>query len=150
MSYASLERVESNLLPPDDLANLLNDGAMGTIDANAKEALAAKLLAAVDDEINALLTGVCDVPFGESSTPPIINQIADRLLAHMLWARRGGEIPQSVRDMRSWADKRLDQILTGKIQLKADEEPRRGGTPLVSTSESERVFSPSVFGSMPK
>ncbi len=147
MSYGSIDRITSVLISSDDYIRCLDDEQIGA----GNEAIptrAEALLNAVDAEINGLLEGLYTVPF--TTVPALVEQIADRKAAYALFARRPGEVPQSIRDYNTWADGKLNMIIRRQIQLVKDEEPKRGSTPLVNKTESDQVFSASLLGTMPK
>lgn len=148
MSYANIERIAQRFIPRADIDNLLDDESMGASNEEIKKR-ETEILAAVDDEINAQLQGLYPVPYAAEAVPPLIEHIADRLVAVAIYSRRPGELPPTIKDLASWADAKMRAILRREIQLSPTDAPTKSQPPLVSKTDDDRIFDETMRGKMP-
>ncbi len=147
MSYGSITRVAGLFVPRRDLDRLLDDENTGA----SNEQITARetaILAMVDDTINSTLQGLYEVPFSEP-VPALIQQIADRLTAAAIYARRPGELPPTIKQLSDWAEDRLRRILRREIQLLPSDPPSKSQPPTASKTDDDRIFSSELLGKMP-
>ncbi len=148
MPYGNLIRIQRMALPEATMLKLLDDDNDGEW-SEAVQERANEIMEAVDDEINVLLQGLYGVPFTDGNIPSLIEQIADKRIAYEMWQRRTDDLPENVNNANKRADAQLKLILNRKVQLFADDAPKKSQPPLVSKTDDDRVFSSSVIGKMP-
>ncbi|MDT8323264.1 MAG: phage protein Gp36 family protein [Bacteroidota bacterium] len=148
MSYADIERIEKRFLTRVDLDRLLDDEGLGAANPAIPQR-ETEIMQAVDEEINAQLQGLYPVPFEAGSVPPLIEHIADRLVAVAIYSRRPGELPPTIRDLAAWAETKMRAVIRREIQLLATDPPTKSQPPLVSKDDDDRIFSDTTLGKMP-
>lgn len=145
MAYSTRADIENTIIPSADLQQLTDDESQG--EQNPEIAVRIEnAIAAADAEIDAMLRGLYVVPL--TTVPDIIKRISAKLAAWNLWSRRSGEKPESLRDEYKWCQSMLKFIRARDIQL-FDEEPVKGGEPLVSKTDDDRLFPQTMMDKMP-
>lgn len=143
MPYATVDDIRDVIIPAEELQQLVDDER----DGNEGEHWRARITSVIqraDDEIDARLLGLYDVPF--TSAPKIIRIISAKLAAYYLWSRRSGEKPENIVAEYTWCQRMLDRIARRELQLFAA-APVKNGPRLVDAPEA--VFGKSTLDRMP-